>query len=95
MSSGPFSEISRSQLEDAKHTDYLYRFACRQNWWQRNHQSRIDFHALAEYALRKGDNPGAMFIYLIKNKAIDRIAGIDDDAGAQRVKTCIGLGYTN
>lgn len=86
MNSVLFENLGRSDLMHDPTITMLWREAARNGWWGCADMDKINFLALAEYACRRGQNAGALFTYLIKNRKLDRITAELETIAVKRMR---------
>lgn len=84
-----FSSVSEAQLRDDAELMALFMGAVRLKIIPNSEKARLDFWGAACHALRKGDNPAALFVSVVQDGNWDYITCEDEDQARGRLK---GLG---
>ena len=76
-----FQNINTGDLIDWKYLKEAYKQAADNGWVLSSSIALLNFCALAQYCVRKGKNPGALFVSLISKKEYQAISEGDETKG--------------
>ncbi len=75
------TDITAADLQDARRTESLLRQATAAGWVGASACERLQFHTAAVHAVAGGvANPGGLFVYLVRDRHLDRLTLADDDS---------------
>ena len=80
-----FEEIRSCDLTSPSWLKHAHKEAVRNQWIDDSNATKRNFYALAQFAKRKGTNPGAYFVYLLRNKLWTAITEQDERAAMKLI----------
>ena len=76
-----FKNLTVQELINWRHLAKAYIQAADNGWVLKSYGALLNFCSLAQYCVRKGKNPGALFVHLVTKKEYQAITDKDEQKG--------------